>query len=112
MKKNNIIGQSLQIIGSDNIMRTYPIFKVEEIKKGLKIFTRFNHRGFRVYENVYWRIQNVKIKNTIKLTGFQIFLIIIGSIILVIIILYLLYYCYTNKKIKDLKYYDFSMKLY
>ena len=112
MKKNNIIGQSLQIIGSDNIMRTYPIFKVEEIKKGLKIFTRFNHRGFRVYENVYWRIQNVKIKNTIKLTGFQIFLIIIGSIILVIIILYLLYYCYTNKKIKDLNYYDFSMKLY
>lgn len=61
MKVNDLIGQSLQIIGRDNIMRTYPIFHAEKINGGMKIYTRFNQRGFRLYENVYWRIQNVKI---------------------------------------------------
>ena len=60
LKKENIKGQSLQIIGNDTLMRTYPIFHVEKINKGLKIYTRYNSRGFRVYENVYYRIQNIK----------------------------------------------------
>ena len=101
LKKENIIGQSLQIIGNDNIMRTYPIFKVEDIKNGLKLFTRFNSRGFRVYENVFWRIQNIKLtedeeKN--NLSGFSIFLIIVGSIIIFAVIIFIIYHYYRNKK--------------
>ena len=44
LKKENIKGQSLQIIGNDNIVRNYPIFNVEKIKNGLKIYTRFKIR--------------------------------------------------------------------
>ena len=65
LKKENINGQSLQIIGNDSIVRTYPIFNVENINNGLKIYTRFNSRGFRVYENVYYRIQNIQIAEEI-----------------------------------------------
>ena len=49
----------MQIIGNDSIVRTYPIFNVEKINSGLKIYTRVNSTGFRVYENVYYRIQNI-----------------------------------------------------
>ena len=105
LKKENIKGQSLQIIGNDSIVRTYPIFNVEKINNGLKIYTRFNSRGFRVYENVYYRIQNIKIaEETIKeekeenISGFVIFLIVFIFIILISIIIFLLYRCYKRKK--------------
>lgn len=65
MKKEELIGQSLQIIGNDKIMRTYPIFKAENIKEGMKIYTRINQKGFKLYENVYWRIQTVKMDKEI-----------------------------------------------
>ena len=105
LKKENIIGQSLQIIGGDNIMRTYPIFKVENIKKGLRLYTRFNSRGFRVYENVYWRIQNIELtedEEKDNLSGFCIFLIIVGIIIIFAIIIFIIYHYYKKKKEKRL----------
>ena len=114
LKKENIIGQSLQIIGNDSIVRSYPIFKVENIKDGLKIYTRFNSRGFRVYENVNYRIQNVKMfeekkeeekpkeetkeKEKGKLSGFVIFLIVFGCVVVIGAIVFLIYRCYKKKE--------------
>jgi len=105
LKKENIKGQSLQIIGNDSIVRTYPIFNVEKINNGLKIYTRFNSRGFRVYENVYYRIQNVEIveekineeEENGKISGFAIFLIVFGCILIAIII-FILYRRYKREK--------------
>ena len=109
LKKENIVGQSLQIIGNDSIVRSYPIFHVEKINNGLKIYTRYHSRGFRVYENVYYRIQNAKIveekinddkkneEENKKLSGFVIFLIVFGCILFIAIIIYLLYRCYKRK---------------
>ena len=109
LKKENIVGQSLQIIGNDSIVRCYPIFHVEKINNGLKIYTRYHSRGFRVYENVYYRIQNAKIveekinddkkneEENKKLSGFVIFLIVFGCILFIAIIIYLLYRCYKRK---------------
>ena len=89
-------------------MRTYPIFHVEKINKGLKIYTRYNSRGFRVYENVYYRIQNIKTDEEIikeenneeksKLSGFVIFIIVFVCIILILIIAFLLYRRYKREK--------------
>ena len=108
LKKENIKGQSLQIIGNDTLMRTYPIFHVEKINKGLKIYTRYNSRGFRVYENVYYRIQNIKTDEEIikeenneeksKLSGFVVFIIVFVCIILILIIAFLLYRRYKREK--------------
>ena len=109
LKKENIVGQSLQIIGNDSIVRSYPIFHVEKINNGLKIYTRYHSRGFRVFENVYYRIQNAKIveekindvkkneEENKKLSGFVIFLIVFGCILFIAIIIYLLYRCYKRK---------------
>ena len=108
LKKENIIGQSLQIIGNDSIVRSYPIFHVEKINNGLKIYTRYHCRGFRVYENANYRIQNAKIveeknndkkneEENKKLSGFVIFLIVFGCILFIAIIIYLLYRCYKRK---------------
>ena len=108
-ENENIVGQSLQIIGNDSIVRSYPIFHVEKINNGLKIYTRYHSRGFRVYENVYYRIQNAKIveekinddkkneEENKKLSGFVIFLIVFGCILFIAIIIYLLYRCYKRK---------------
>ena len=43
-------------------MRTCPIYKVENINTGLKIYTRLNSRGFKIHENVSWRIQKKLLK--------------------------------------------------
>ena len=80
---------------------------MEEINNGLKIYTRFNSRGLRVYENVYYRIQNIKIaeekinkgkeeeveekeeneekEEKEKISGFAIFLIVFVCILITII---------------------------
>ena len=109
LNKENINGQSLQIIGNDSIVRTYPIFNVENINNGLKIFTRFNSRGFRVYENVQYRIQNVKTyeekieeekkdKEKRRVSGFVIFLIIFGCVAIIAVIIFLIYRYYKRKR--------------
>ena len=96
--KENINGQSLQIIGNDSIVRTYPIFHVENINNGLKIYTRYNSRGFRVYENVNYRIQNVKMfEEKRKLSGFVIFLIVFGCVLFVAGIVFVIYRFYKRK---------------
>ena len=80
------------------------IFNVEKINNGLKIYTRFNSRGFRVYENVYYRIQNIKIveekinEEKGKISGFAIFLIVFGCILISIIIIFILYRRYKREK--------------
>ena len=119
LNKENINGQSLQIIGNDSIVRTYPIFHVENINNGLKIYTRYNSRGFRVYENVNYRIQNVKMfeekieeektdekekeeenpktEEKRKLSGFVIFLIVFGCVLFVAGIVFVIYRFYKRK---------------
>jgi len=120
LKKEDIKGQSFQIIGNDSIVRTYPIFNVEKINNGLKIYTRFNSRGFRVYENVYYRIQNIItaeeiIKEEIeegkgKISGFAIFVIVFGSILLIAIIIFLLYRYYKRKNSGEINLSDIGLK--
>ena len=119
LNKENINGQSLQIIGNDSILRTYPIFHVENINNGLKIYTRYNSRGFRVYENVNYRIQNVKMfeekieeektdekekeeenpktEEKRELSGFVIFLIVFGCVLFVAGVVFVIYRFYKRK---------------
>ena len=61
-----------------------------------------------MYENVYYRIQNIKIVEEKinnekkegeikKLSGFVIFLIVFGCILFIAIIIYILYHCYKRR---------------
>ena len=69
MKVNDLIEQSLQIIGRDNnIMRTYPIFHSENIIEGYWRILDLIKEDLDYVKNVYWRILNVKfVSNKIKL---------------------------------------------
>ena len=115
LEKENIKGQNLQIIGNDTIMRTYPIFKIEKINNGLRIYTRLNTRGFRVYENVYWRIQNIEMIEEDETSKLLLYLIIFGSLLIFIIvsttIIIICYRKYKNKKNKEIKIDDDLTKL-
>ena len=91
----------------------------KNINNGLKIYTRYNSRGFRVYENVNYRIQNVKMfeekieeektdekekeeenpktEEKRKLSGFVIFLIVFGCVLFVAGVVFVIYRFYKRK---------------